>query len=600
MVLGCTLFFYASFRNNDNLQYQGSSSVSGDSGLLPQQATKGNEASGRFDGPAELPRRTVDVSLPHQTGKVITLREGANLQEAIDRAQCGDTIELQSGASFVGAFKFPQKPCNDANWIVVRTASPDSALPPHGTRLTPCYAGVNALPGRPPLNCGSTKVVTARIEGKNSYGPITFAPGANHYRLIGLELTRSPASPKLPIVYAMAANSQNASADHIIFDRIWAHGTPQDETGHGIRLNGMTYSAIIDSTLTDFHCIAITGSCTDSQAISGGNGNVPSGPFLIQNNFLEAAGENIMFGGGPGTVSPTDITIRRNHLFKPLTWHRGELGFIGGVDGHPFIVKNIFELKVGVRVLFEANILEYSWGGFSQAGFGILLTPRNKAPTPSTQITDVTIRYCIVRHTGSGMQLGNPSGEPEPAIAGERYSIHDVVFEDIDRARFEGHGNLAQVSMGTRPGTPVLQHIRIDHVTGFPKHTLLNIGGPVPPQLSDFVFTNNLVGAGEYGITPTGSPCTGDGPHRDPETILTACFKSVEFRNNVIVDSPQVNWPKGNFFAKNAELAGLAKTGGSDEDYRLLSGSRYRGKGTDGRDIGADLEAIEVATKGVR
>src|SRR5947199_4137267 len=176
MVLGCTLFFYASFRNNDNLQYQGSSSVSGDSGLLPQQATKGNEASGRFDGPAELPRRTVDVSLPHQTGKVITLREGANLQEAIDRAQCGDTIELQSGASFVGAFKFPQTPCNDANWIVVRTASPDSALPPHGTRLTPCYAGVNALPGRPPLNCGSTKVVTARIEGKNSYGPITFAP----------------------------------------------------------------------------------------------------------------------------------------------------------------------------------------------------------------------------------------------------------------------------------------------------------------------------------------------------------------------------------------------------------------------------------------
>src|SRR5207249_6132791 len=153
----------------------------------------------------------------------------------------------------------------------------------------------------------------------------------------------------------------------------------------------------------------------------------------------------------------------------------GELGFIGGVDGHPFIVKNIFELNVGVRVLFEANILEYSWGGFSQAGFGILLTPLNKAPTPSTQITDVTIRYCIVRHTGSGMQLGNPSGEPEPAIAGERYSIHDVVFEDIDRARFEGHGNLAKVWLGRRLAIPVFQNIRMDKLTGFPNLTLLII-----------------------------------------------------------------------------------------------------------------------------
>ena len=63
------------------------------------------------------------------------------------------------------------------------------------------------------------------------------------------------------------------------------------------------------------------------------------------------------------------------------------------------------------------------------------------------------------------------------------------------------------------------------------------------------------------------------------KVVLSSGLSSL--RNNVIVDSPQVNWPKGNFFAKNAELAGLAKTGGSDEDYRLLSGSRYRGKGTD-------------------
>ena len=38
--------------------------------------------------------------------------------------------------------------------------------------------------------------------------------------------------------------------------------------------------------------------------------------------------------------------------------------------------------------------------------------------------------------------------------AGERYSIHDVVFDDIDDQRFQGHGNLAQIGMGRKPDVP--------------------------------------------------------------------------------------------------------------------------------------------------
>src|SRR5256886_7571172 len=53
------------------------------------------------------------------------------------------------------------------------------------------------------------------------------------------------------------------------------------------------------------------------------------GPYKIVNNFLEAAGENILFGGGPGTVSPTDIEVRRNHMFRPMSWKLGEADFVG-------------------------------------------------------------------------------------------------------------------------------------------------------------------------------------------------------------------------------------------------------------------------------
>ncbi|MBV9572927.1 MAG: hypothetical protein JOY93_02645 [Acidobacteriales bacterium] len=562
----------------------------------PSPLPKASPSQGKFDGPAELPRISVDVSIPQQTGKNIDVREGGNLQQALDHAKCGDTIRLQQGMVFAGKFELPAKPCDDNHWIVIRTAAADSALPPPGTRLTPCYSGVNSLPGRKPLNCSSTEKITARIDGRGPAGPITFAAGANHYRFIGLELSRGPDNSGLRIVYQIAGPTEKKPADHIIFDRVWAHGTPQEETAHGIRLNGVTYAAIVDSTLTDFHCIAGTGGCTDAQAISGGNGDLPAGPFLIQNNFLEASGQDIMFGGGPGTVTPTDITVLRNHMFRPLAWHRGEQGFVGGADGHPFIVKNIFELKVGIRVLLEGNILEYSWGGFSQAGFGILLTPRNQAPASMTQISDVTIRYCIVRHTGSGMQISNPHGTPG-ALAGERYSIHDVVFEDIDHERFEGHGNLAQISMDGKGDAPVLRHVKIDHVTGFPRHVLLNVGGPDPSPMTDFVFTNNLVSSGERPMTSTGGPC---GARRtEPKDLLEGCFKQFEFRNNLIVGSASADWPKGNFFAKNPEQAGLAKSPGSDEFNRLLPSSRYKGKGTDGKDIGADWEAVTAATEGV-
>jgi hypothetical protein len=555
-------------------------------------------ANGQFDGPAELPRTTVDISIPQRTGKTIAVRDGDNLQAAIEKAACGDTIQLEAGASFQGTFRFPKKPCDDAHWIMLRTSAPDSALPAEGKRLTPCYAGVASLPARPDFDCKSTKVVTARLEANSSDGAIIFAPGANHYRFLGLEITRAPARPKLSIVYTLMANSQQAPADHIIFDRVWAHGNAQDETNHGFRTNGITYAAVINSTFTDFHCTARTGACTDAQAIVGGNGKLPAGPFLIENNFLEASGECILLGGGPGTMTPTDITIRRNHLFKPLIWHRGETGFVGGVDGQPFIVKNLFELKVGTRVLFEANVLQYSWGGFTQAGFAILLTPRNQADKPSTQITDVTIRHCIIQHTGSGMQIANPAGDVASAVAGERYSIHDLVFDDIDEKRFEGHGNLAQIGMGQKPDVPKLQHVSLEHITAFPKHVLLALGGPTPPQIEDIRFVNNLVSAGQFGINPAGSPCN-RGAGRDPIGLIRNCWKSYEFKNNVIIGG-NGGWPADNFQAKNIDAVDLEKMEWHEGMlYRLGSRSRYRAKGSDGKDVGADLDAIRQAVEGV-
>jgi hypothetical protein len=104
-----------------------------------------------YDGPAQLPIATVASSMADTPapGSVITVNAGGNLQTALDNAVCGDTIELQAGATFSGVFNFPAKSCDNDHWIIVRTSSADTSLPPEGQRLTPCYAGVTSLVGRP-------------------------------------------------------------------------------------------------------------------------------------------------------------------------------------------------------------------------------------------------------------------------------------------------------------------------------------------------------------------------------------------------------------------------------------------------------------------
>jgi hypothetical protein len=582
-----------------------SAKVSGSLGLKIGSALTG----GNFDGPAELPRVYVQSDLAHTpaAGKTVSVPTGGDLQQALDRAKCGDTIELQSGGVYTGQFKLPAQSCDDNHWIIVRTSARNSSLPAEGTRISPCYAGISSLPGRPAFNCVSTTNVMAKVQfGGTGSGPIIYRNGANHYRFIGLEITRPPGGA---VVYNLAVREKGGSANHIIFDRCWIHGTTHDETQRGVMMSGTQHMAVVDSYLSDFHCISQKGACIDSQAVAGGLGTVAMGPFKIVNNFLEAAAENIMLGGDAATTTPADIEVRHNHLFKPLIWKLGQHGFVGGPGGDPFIIKNLFELKNAKRVLFEGNILENSWGGFSQYGFGIVIGPKNQAigtenVCPICQVTDITIRYVKISHVGGGMQLGNGvSSNGGVALAGERYSVHDVTFDDIDGVKYEGHGSFAQVSTG--PGAPVLQDVTINHVTAFQPVVMLNIGDDLTQNqpMKNFVYTNNLVNAGQSPIRTTGGGPANCAYASTPRIVLPRCFQPYVFIRNAIIDSPSnypaSQYPTGNFFpASTAAIHFVNFANGNGGDYHLQSSSPYKNAGTDGKDLGADIDAINSAIAG--
>src|SRR5258708_19544269 len=107
----------------------------------------------------------------------------------------------------------------------------------------------------------------------------------------------------------------------------------------------------------------------------------------MYNNCLESSGGNIPCGGSAARIIATDIEIRRNHLFRPMIWKEDQPGYKPTASGQPYIVKNNFELKSAIRVLFEANLLENSWGGFSQTGYSILLPALNQpAPFPLSRL----------------------------------------------------------------------------------------------------------------------------------------------------------------------------------------------------------------------
>ena len=146
-------------------------------------------AGAKFDGPAELPRVLVSSALADTPalGKAHLVKAADRLQDALNEANCGDTVQLEAGATFTGVFTLPAKTCDDKHWIIVRTSAPDSELPAEGTRITPCYAGVPAIfPARPAFQCDAKASVMPRLmyDGQGGSGPLVLADGANHYRLV--------------------------------------------------------------------------------------------------------------------------------------------------------------------------------------------------------------------------------------------------------------------------------------------------------------------------------------------------------------------------------------------------------------------------------
>lgn len=482
------------------------------------------------DGPANLPKTCyyTDPSIMPSGGTIRNVGTTvASWNAAWAATQCGDIVEGTAGATLVGNVTIPTLTCPTGKYVWFRTSG-YASLPGYGQKVSPCYAGVGSLVGRPDFNCQSLTNQMFTIQGSGNY-VLTMSTGIQYMRITGIVFTRSLGSG---ITFSLI-NANAGGINHIIIDHNWAKGTDQDETKQFINLNRTSYIALLSNYSSDLVCISVTGSCTDSQFVGGGdnsNATDNDNTWKIVGNFAESAAQCILFGGGAASIIPTDIEIRNNWCFKPLTWNPSDPTYISSnFGGHPPEVKNCMELKTGIRVLYEGNVCQNVWGGFSQVGNAWTLTPKSQASGTSNQcpicsVQHITIRYNYTTHVWQPLQIANVANDNGAyATAGNTYSIHDDTYDDVRYGTCFGCSGTTVLFFedGAVPASEVLKNVNINHQTIILNSSAtLSPGGSVPLFLStngnattatnyiyNVLFQNSLF-ASVGGIgTPGGGGC---------------------------------------------------------------------------------------------
>jgi hypothetical protein len=399
-----------------------------------------------------------------------------DLQAAIDAAAFGDTILLRAGETFIGHYTLRVK--SGSGVIVIRSDAADSTLPPSGTRLVPATRG-----GTTPL----TRL--ARIIGKGGAyktAPLLRTePGAHGYvvRFIDFDGVSHLGYETL---IQIGEDTTVAPPYDITFDRVYVHGHRYKGQKRGLTLNGKQVS-VLSSYISDIKAVN-----ADSQAINGYNG---AGPFTLENNYLEAAGENVLFGGADPAITnlvPSDIALRRNHLFKPLEWRSPILAApaspraTGGSGGalasgtHYFRVAAL--MATGTRTANSVPSTEVSATVGSSGKVTVSWSPvagadkyrvyRGTAAGAQSKYIETTASSLI--YTGSGEIAGTPSS------SGTKWVVKNT-FELKNAQRVTLDGNLIENcwSAGQYGYAIVL--------------TPRNSGKAPWTRVQDVTFTNNIV-----------------------------------------------------------------------------------------------------------
>jgi hypothetical protein len=467
--------------------------------------------------------------------ETIKVAAGGDLQAALASAKPGDTVELPAGATFIGTFTLPKKD-GDA-FIVVRSEGVDDTS--RAGRATPTMK-------------------LARLQAPANAPALQTGAGAHHWRIESLEIAGATTGNLVELGDGSDAQRSLELVPHdLVIDRCYIHGDAGRGARRCVALNSAT------TTVRNSHISDCKAEGEDGQAIAGWNG---PGPFQILDNYLEGAGENILFGGADPAIEnlvPSGITIRGNLIAKPPSWR-----------GTKWQVKNLLELKNARNVTIDGNVLEYNWQA-AQSGFAVLFTVRNQDGRCGwCQVEQVAFTNNILRHIAAGIEiLGKDDNHPSKQTSG--ITIKNNLISDVDPTRWGGNGYALQVLGGPRDVT-------MDHNTIIQEHAmgLVQVEGP---HVAGFAFTNNVAQQGAYGII-------GQDHAPGNDTIATFFPRSI-FAGNVIGGGESSRYPSHNQYPSVTEFR-RQFVSYDGADYHLTRESSWRGSATDREDVGVNFATL--------
>jgi len=482
---------------------------------------------------------TLLITAAANFGATLVVPAGGDLQAAINTAAAGDTIVLEAGATYRGPFTLTPK--TGESFITIQSSR------------------VSEITGRvSPLR----KDLLATLRSNSVAEPvIRTTPGAHHYNLVGLEISTFSDSDFIYDLVRLGDSSQTDLSivpHHLILDRLWIHGFETQELQRGISLNSAETS-IINSYISDIHAVGI-----DTQAICGWNG---PGPYHILNNYLEGAGENIMFGGADPQIPnlvPSDIEIRANHLLKPLTWRVDDPAYLG----YHWTIKNLLELKNARRVTIDGNIFQNNWLD-AQSGMPVVFTARNQdGNAPWSVVEYVLFTNNTVTNTQGGVTILKTDQESKGAVT-SHISISNNLFDRI--------GPFNAFILLNNPCD-----VQITHNTIFKGGSIATLDAE-PGAVKGFglVIQDNLFSEGGYGVFGSN---IGEGT-----PALEGFYSSYVFAKNNVAGRESYIYPIGNSFLVTPQVGFVDYAG---ENYRLTSSSVFKNAATDGKDTGVDIDAL--------
>lgn len=250
-------------------------------------------------------------------------------------------------------------------------------------------------------------------------------------------------------------------------------------------------------------------------------------------------------------------------MTKPESW-RGKV-----------TIKCTLELKNARRVQIVGNIIENTFDDLA-----VRFTVRNQdGSAPWSTIEDVVMRDNIIRNSGGGINFLGTDDTYKSAVM-KRIDVVNNLFIGIDGVRWGGDGRFILISGG--------EDINVSNNTVFNSGNAITAHGAATKRLT---FRGNIFSFGSYGFS---------GDNGIGRRVFIQYFADGTIAENVIINAKQVSMedvyvPPQNFFAKDFGAVGFINW--QSGDFRLRAGSKYKNRGSNGRDLGADIERITAETK---